>query len=91
MCQGTTRERRDRIREIVLELSELEDDELDETSLFIDDYGLDSMVQVEIVAAVEREYTLVIDDAKARRMTSLSSVREVVAQARNEILAGRRG
>ncbi|WP_159447816.1 acyl carrier protein [Streptoalloteichus hindustanus] len=76
-----TEGKRDRVREIVLELAELDDGALDETSRFVEDCGIDSMTLVEIVAAVEREYALVFEEDQIRRMVNLAALREVFAEA----------
>lgn len=76
----TTASGRDRIREIVLERAELEDDLLDETSLFHEEYGLASITLLEIQAAIELEYDVVISNEQAIRMVNLAGVREVFAE-----------
>ncbi|MCP2256519.1 acyl carrier protein [Streptoalloteichus tenebrarius] len=78
----TTTGERDRIREIVLELAELEDGELTETDLFVEDLGLESLTLVEIQAAIEREFDVVFEEGQYRRMVSLAALREVFAEVR---------
>jgi acyl carrier protein len=81
MSAVSTTAGRDPIRDIVLDRAELEADVLDETSLFLDDYGLTSMVIVEIQAAIEMEYDIVMTSEQSRRMVNLAAVREVFAEA----------
>jgi acyl carrier protein len=80
---------RDRIRDIVLERTEVDDDVLDETSLFHEDYGLNSIVVVEIQAAIEMEYEVEIDKEQSLRMVNLAGVREVFGEVTG--IAGRTG
>ena len=79
---GTTVGKTDRIREIVLELAEIEEVDLSETSLFKEDLGLASLTVIEIQAAIEREFNLVIDEPQSVLMVNLAAVREVFAEAR---------
>nr|WP_157358117.1 acyl carrier protein [Amycolatopsis nigrescens] len=60
-----------------------------ETSLFHDDHGLASITLIEIQAAVEAEYGVVVEDEMAARMVSLAAVREVLAEALSAAGAGR--
>lgn len=80
----STTDGRDRLRDIVLERAELEDDVLDETSLFHEDYGLPSITVLEIQAVIELEYDVVISNEQSARMVNLASVREVFAEASGE-------
>jgi acyl carrier protein len=70
----------DRIRDIVLDRTELEDDVLDETSRFQEDYGLASITVVEIQAAIEMEYEVEISNEQSLRMVNLAGVRAVFAE-----------
>lgn len=76
-----TVETSERIKEIVTEILEIEDDEVTETSLFADDHGADSLRAIEILAALEKEFNVVIDQAELSRMVNLQGVHEVVAEA----------
>jgi acyl carrier protein len=69
---------RARIKEIVCEILELEEDEVSETSSFADDHGADSLRAIEILASLERELGVVIDQSELSRMTNLAGVYEVI-------------
>jgi acyl carrier protein len=71
----------DRIRDIVLRLLEVDESDLTETSLFKDELGADSLMIIEIQAALERELDIVIDNGEVSHMVDLQGVREVVARA----------
>lgn len=72
---------RRRIAEIVVDILELEIDDLTETSLFIEDHDADSLRAIEILASLEREFKIVIDQAELARMVNLEGVYEVVSKA----------
>lgn len=78
---------RDRLREIVLERTELDDDELTETSLFVEEHGVTSMTILEIQADIEMEFDVDIDNDRARRMVNLAAVRAVFAEVRGLVHA----
>jgi acyl carrier protein len=69
------------IKEIVCDILELEEDEVTETSLFNEDHGADSLRAIEILAALEKQFHVVIDQAELGRMVNLKGVEEVVNEA----------
>jgi acyl carrier protein len=70
-----------KIKEIVCEILELEEDEVTETSLFSEDHGADSLRAIEILASLEKEFNVVIDQAELARMVNLEGVYAVIADA----------
>ncbi|AJE43589.1 MULTISPECIES: acyl carrier protein [Streptomyces] len=70
-----------KIKEIICDILELEEDEVTETSLFKEDHGADSLRAIEILAALEKNFHVVIDQAELGRMVNLKGVEEVVAEA----------
>ncbi|MEU7588375.1 acyl carrier protein [Micromonospora sp. NPDC049230] len=74
--------RRDQqIKEIVCDVLEMEPADVTDTSLFKEDHGADSLRAIEILAALEREFDITIDQAELSRMVNLNGVRAVVAEA----------
>jgi acyl carrier protein len=73
-------ERFQKIKGFVCEILELEEDEVTAEGLFKEDYGADSLRAIEILAALEREFGIVIDQAEMARMVNLRGVYEVVAE-----------
>jgi acyl carrier protein len=69
------------IKEIVCEILELEEDEVTQTSLFKEEHGADSLRAIEILAALEREFDVVIDQEALPRMVNLEGVYAVVTEA----------
>ncbi|GGP71464.1 MULTISPECIES: acyl carrier protein [Streptomyces] len=76
-----TDERRAIIREIICDILELEDDEVTDTSLFIDDHGADSLRAIEILASLEKEFGITIEQSELSEMVNLERVYKVVAEA----------
>ncbi|MEU4213042.1 acyl carrier protein [Streptomyces sp. NPDC026206] len=76
-----TDERRTAIKEIVCDILELEDAEITDTSLFIEDHGADSLRAIEILAALEKEFKITIDQSDLSEMVNLEKVYQVVAEA----------
>lgn len=61
---------KEELRELILEISEL--DELPDTAGFRD-LGIDSMMGVEIVAAIERKYGIKVEDEELQQVSTLES------------------
>jgi acyl carrier protein len=76
-----TAETAEKIKEIVCDVLEIEEDEVTETSLFGEDHGADSLRAIEILASLEKELGVVIDQSELSRMVNLKGVHEVVAEA----------
>jgi acyl carrier protein len=74
-------QRQDEIRDIVCEILEIEPAEVTDTSLFKEDHDADSLRAIEILAALEKRFDVVIDQAELARMVNLAGVYEVVAEA----------
>lgn len=81
-----TQERRAEIKDIVCDILEIDSDELSETSLFKEDHDADSLRAIEILAALEKKFHVVIDQAELARMVNLAGVYAVVEEAaRHEV------
>lgn len=78
---ASVEQRTDRIKEIVCDILELEQDEVTETGLFKEDYGADSLLSIEILSSLEKEFGVVIDQAEMSRMVNMNGVVEVVSEA----------
>ncbi|WP_423834088.1 acyl carrier protein [Streptomyces manipurensis] len=69
-----------RIKEIVCEILEFEEDEVTAEGLFSEEYGADSLRAIEILGSLEREFGVVIDQTELVRMKNLQGVYDVVAE-----------
>ncbi|MEU9970063.1 acyl carrier protein [Streptomyces malaysiensis] len=74
-------ERRETIKEIVTDILEIDPDEVTETSLFKEEHDADSLRAIEILAALEKTFNVVIDQSELARMVNLQGVYEVVSDA----------
>jgi len=73
-----------KIKEIVSNIIQIPADEVKLDASFFDDYGMDSLRALEILAEVENTYNITIEPDKLMQMTSVSEVvkitREYMAQ-----------
>jgi acyl carrier protein len=69
------------IKEIVSEILEIDAAEMTDTSLFKEDHDADSLGAIEILSALERTFSIEIDQAELTRMVNLEGVIAVVAEA----------
>lgn len=68
---------KEELRALIAEIAEK--DEIPDDVAF-KDLGIDSMMGVEIVAAIERKYQVKIDDAELEQITTLNGSMELVAK-----------
>lgn len=80
MAQLTT-DIEEQIKDIVCEILEIEPDEVTPTSLFKEDHDADSLRAIEILAALERTFTVTIDQSELARMVNLEGVYLVVDES----------
>jgi len=64
----------ERIKEIVCEIVGIEKEEINPDASFMDDMGMDSLRALEILAAIENEFSITIEPEKLREMTTLNNV-----------------
>ena len=64
----------ERIKEIVCEIVGIAKDEINPDASFMDDMGLDSLRALEILAAIENEFSITIEPERLRDMTTLNNV-----------------
>ncbi|MFF0739727.1 acyl carrier protein [Streptomyces sp. NPDC004111] len=72
--------RQSRITDIVCDRLELEPDELGERDRFVEEHGADSLALIGVLAALEKEFRVTIDQNEMPRMTHLAGVRQVLAE-----------
>ncbi len=72
---------REKIREIVCTVLEIDSATVTETSMFNEDHGADSLRAIEILALLEKTFGVDIDQAELSRMVNLAGVYQVVAEA----------
>ena len=62
------------IRELVAAILQIPADELDTSASFFDEYGMDSLRALEILADVENKYNITIDPDNLMKMTCIDEV-----------------
>jgi acyl carrier protein len=75
------RARIDKIKDIITEHLELEPGELSDSSLLTEDHAADSLSRIDILAALEKEFGISIDQSDLDRMINVESIYSVVAGA----------
>lgn len=63
-----------RVKKIIVEQLGVKDEEVQNTSSFIDDLGADSLDTVELVMAMEEEFDMEIPDEQAEKLTTVQAV-----------------
>jgi acyl carrier protein len=62
------------IRAVVCRVLEVDDDAVTETALFVDDLGADSMKLLELLANLEIEFDVEVDESEFERLVNLRGV-----------------
>jgi acyl carrier protein len=70
-----------RIVKLVAEILEIDSDQMTDTSLFKEDHEADSLRAIEILASLEREFRIEIDQADLAKMVNLQGIYDVVADS----------
>jgi acyl carrier protein len=70
-----------RIKKLVAEILEIDEEQMTPTSLFKEDHDADSLRAIEILAVLEREFRIEVDQAELARMVNLQGIYDVVADA----------
>ncbi|MQY07905.1 Acyl carrier protein [Actinomadura sp. RB68] len=73
--------RTERIIRIVAEHLEVDPAEIGEGDLFVEDHGADSMALIDVLAALEREFRVAIDQEELPKMVDVRGVRAVLDAA----------
>ncbi|HET8680777.1 MAG TPA: acyl carrier protein [Micromonosporaceae bacterium] len=77
----TTQDRKAQIRDVVCDILEIDAEELTEESLFKEDHDADSLRAIEILAALEKTFGIIISQTELVRLVNLAGVYAVVAEA----------
>ena len=68
------------IRALVAEIIEKDPGEIDPNARFAEDLGVDSMMALEILAAIEKKYKIVIPEEKLMQFTTLNETVKVAKE-----------
>jgi acyl carrier protein len=61
----------DRVKKVVVDQLDVNEDEVTPTASFVDDLGADSLDQVELIMAFEEEFDIEIPDEDAEKIASV--------------------
>ncbi|MEU6664491.1 acyl carrier protein [Streptomyces sp. NPDC046727] len=70
-----------RIREIIAENIDVDLERLSDTALFIDELGADSLKLIDVLSALEMEFSIVIDMNELPKMVNVEATYRVAAEA----------
>ena len=65
------------IRALVAEIVEMEEGKITPEANLVENLGMDSMMALEILAAIEKKYKIKIDEEYLTKLTSLKQIVEV--------------
>ncbi|MEE9491955.1 MAG: acyl carrier protein [Gammaproteobacteria bacterium] len=71
----------ERVKKIVVEQLDVNEDTVNKTSSFVDDLGADSLDTVELVMALEEEFECEIPDDEAEKITTVQQAIDYVQSA----------
>jgi acyl carrier protein len=74
----------DRVKKIVVEHLDVEDDKVVEKASFIDDLGADSLDNVELVMAFEEEFDVEIPDDAAETIQTVGDAVKFISEKLNK-------
>lgn len=69
---------KDEVRKVISEITEIPLDELGDEAKFTEDLGIDSMMALEMVAAVEKKYKIVIPEEDIPAIRSLNDIYDIL-------------
>lgn len=70
----------DEVKKLIAEILEKNPDEITPDLRLVEDLGMDSMMALEILAAVEKKYKIAIPEAKLPQMNSLAAVTAIAKE-----------
>ena len=68
----------EKVKEVIIEQLNAEDDAIKLETSFIDDLGADSLDIVELIMALEEEFDLQIPDSEAEKISTVADVVEYI-------------
>ena len=71
MVQITTDNIEKEVRTIVAEILEIKEENIKADAKFVDELGMDSMMALEILAAMEKKYKIQVPEEKLSQLTNL--------------------
>ena len=70
----------EKVKRVVVKTLDVKEDEVTETSSFVDDLGADSLDTVELVMALEDEFGIEIEDERAEQITTVADAIQFISE-----------
>ena len=70
----------DRVKKVVVDQLDVNEDEVTPTASFVDDLGADSLDQVELIMAFEEEFDIEIPDEDAEKITTVQDAVDYIKE-----------
>ncbi|MBI2820930.1 MAG: acyl carrier protein [Acidobacteria bacterium] len=84
----TVQQVRQEVRRRIAELTERSVEEVTDTALFVEELGVDSLMAIELMVALDKEYKIDIPEEKFRAIKNVNDAVEVVMGYVNGAKAG---
>ena len=69
---------RTHVRELVVEITERDPSEVSDTALFIEDLGIDSLMAIEMLVAMDKKYKVQIPEEEFKNIKCVNDAVEIV-------------
>ncbi len=76
----TSEKVREEVKRLISELTEREPGEITDTALFIEDLGVDSLMAIEVMVALDKRYKIDIPEAEFNKIKNVDDAVVVVMQ-----------
>jgi acyl carrier protein len=70
----------DRVKKVVVDQLDVNEDEVTTTASFVEDLGADSLDQVELIMAFEEEFDIEIPDEDAEKITTVGDAVQYIEE-----------
>lgn len=76
--QATADEIRQEVRKLVAEITERSPEEVSDTALFVEDLGIDSLMAIEMLVAVDKKYRIHISEEEFGKIKNVNDAVGIV-------------
>ena len=78
MAEATAEQIRAEVKKLIAEVTEREPEEITDTALFADELGVDSLMAMEVMVAVDKKYKINIPEDEFAQIKNVNDTVEVV-------------
>ncbi len=78
--QVTPEKVREEVKRLISELTEREPEEITDTALFVEDLGVDSLMAIEVMVALDKRYKIDIPEAEFNKIKNVNDAVATVMQ-----------